>query len=63
MTRAQEVKQLELNDLYTRIFKGSIPRLYADEAIDPEIFYRSYKALCLGHFLKAMYSRKSAKAI
>lgn len=54
MTRAQEVKQLKLNDLYTRIFKGSMPRLYADETIDPEIFYRSYIDTYLKRDIKSL---------
>ena len=40
--RAAEVKKLELNALYERIFKGSMPRLYADKRVDWETYYRSY---------------------
>ncbi|MFA7621076.1 MAG: ATP-binding protein [Aminobacteriaceae bacterium] len=42
MERASEVEQFELNALYERIFKGSMPRLYADERVDWETYYRSY---------------------
>ena len=42
MERAAEVKKLELNALYERIFKGSMPKLYADERVDWETYYRSY---------------------
>lgn len=40
--RDAEVKKLELNALYERIFKGSMPKLYADEKVDWETYYRSY---------------------
>ena len=42
LERAEEVQRLELNALYERIFKGSMPRLYADERVDWETYYRSY---------------------
>ncbi|MDK9710105.1 ATP-binding protein [Acidaminobacter sp.] len=42
MSRLKEVKQLGLNELYTRIHKGSMPRLYTDETIDLQAYYRSY---------------------
>ncbi len=32
----------DLNEIYRRIFKGSMPELYADETIDWETYYRSY---------------------
>lgn len=31
-----------LNQIYSRIFKGSMPELYADENVDWETYYRSY---------------------
>lgn len=31
-----------LNEIYDRIFKGSMPELYADENVDWETYYRSY---------------------
>lgn len=31
-----------LNEIYGRIFKGSMPEIYADENVDWEIYYRSY---------------------
>ena len=31
-----------LNEIYQRIFKGSMPELYADENVDWETYYRSY---------------------
>jgi predicted AAA+ superfamily ATPase len=42
MKRIGEVKKLDLNDLYSRIFKGSMPKLYADKNVDIEMYYRSY---------------------
>lgn len=35
-------KRRDLNKIYSRIFRGSMPALYADENIEPEIYYRSY---------------------
>jgi len=42
MKRAKEVPKVGLNDIYSRIFKGSMPRLYADETVDIQTYYRSY---------------------
>ncbi|MCM1088002.1 MAG: ATP-binding protein [Muribaculaceae bacterium] len=42
MNRLSVVKPRGLNEIYQRIFKGSMPELYADEKIDWEIYYRSY---------------------
>lgn len=40
--RLGEVKKIGLNELYGRIFRGSMPRLHADERVDWETYYRSY---------------------
>lgn len=42
MKRLSERTQRGLNDIYERIFKGSMPELYADENLDWETYYRSY---------------------
>lgn len=42
MNRLSEVKPQGLNEIYQRIFRGSMPELYGAENIDPEIYYRSY---------------------
>lgn len=42
LNRLQEVKKLDINELFARIFKGSMPRLYAGYDIDLETYYRSY---------------------
>ena len=42
MNRLKARGKRELNEIYQRIFKGSMPELYADENIDTEIYYRSY---------------------
>lgn len=42
MERSKEVKPMDLQTLYERIFRGSMPRLYAEERVDLETFYRSY---------------------
>lgn len=41
MKRLGAVKELGLNEIYARIFKGSMPALYAGDA-DWETYYRSY---------------------
>lgn len=40
--RIDTIKARNLNEIYARIFKGSMPALYADEAIDWETYYKSY---------------------
>lgn len=40
--RLSVTKPRGLNEIYQRIFKGSMPELYADEAVDWETYYRSY---------------------
>lgn len=40
--RINDIKERNLNEIYARIFKGSMPELYADENVDWEIYYRSY---------------------
>lgn len=42
MERIGNTKEKSLNDIYARIFKGSMPELYADENVDWETYYRSY---------------------
>ena len=42
MARLSETRKLGLNALYERIFKGSMPRLYAALDVPWETFYRSY---------------------
>ena len=42
MNRANKVPKLGLNDIYTRIFRGSMPALYANENLDWETYYFSY---------------------
>ena len=42
MKRLSQRTQKGLNQIYSRIFKGSMPALYADENVDWEIYYRSY---------------------
>lgn len=40
--RISEAKKLDLQELFSRIFRGSMPKLYADNNIDLETYYRSY---------------------
>jgi len=42
MSRLGEVQKMGLTDLYERIFKGSMPQLYASDDVPWEMFYRSY---------------------
>lgn len=42
MNRLSAMKPRGLNEIYQRIFKGSMPELYADENVDWETYYRSY---------------------
>lgn len=42
MNRLSNAKPRELNEIYRRIFRGSMPELYADKKIDWETYYRSY---------------------
>lgn len=42
MGRLSEVESMSLTDVYTRIFKGSMPRLYENEDVDREQYYESY---------------------
>ena len=42
MKRLSVMSQKGLNEIYSRIFKGSMPELYADGNIDWETYYRSY---------------------
>ena len=42
MNRLSEKNKKSLNEIYDRIFKGSMPELYSDNNIDWETYYRSY---------------------
>ena len=42
LMRVEEAKKRGLTEIYSRIFRGSMPRLYADPSVDWETFYRSY---------------------
>lgn len=42
LERLSVAKPRGLNEIYRRIFKGSMPELYANEAMDLETYYRSY---------------------
>ena len=42
MKRIEKAKKFDLNGLYSRIFKSSMPKLYADDNVDLEMYYRSY---------------------
>lgn len=42
LKRRDTVKERGLNEIFVRIFRGSMPELYADENVDWETYYRSY---------------------
>jgi predicted AAA+ superfamily ATPase len=42
LARMAEARRMDLTGLYLRIFKGSMPRLYAASDVDWETYYRSY---------------------
>lgn len=42
LERLSVTKARGLNEIYRRIFRGSMPELYADDYIDWETYYRSY---------------------
>ncbi|MCH5258782.1 MAG: ATP-binding protein [Lachnospiraceae bacterium] len=42
MQRLEITKERGLNEVYARIFRGSMPELYANESMDWETYYRSY---------------------
>lgn len=42
LNRLSVAKPRGLNEIYSRIFKGSMPALYADRNVDWETYYRSY---------------------
>lgn len=42
MERVGVIQSRDLNDIYRRIFRGSMPALYASQDIDWETYYRSY---------------------
>lgn len=42
MDRMNVVKAMMLSDVYSRIFKGSMPRLYENDAVNQEQYYESY---------------------
>lgn len=52
LSRANTVKPLLLNDIYGRIFKGSMPALYANPDIDWETYYSSYVSTYLSRDIR-----------
>ena len=42
MARLNTVKRQGVNEVFDRIFKGSMPKLYSNSTIDWELYYRSY---------------------
>lgn len=42
LNRITETEPMTISQVYSRIFKGSMPRLYENEAVDREHYYESY---------------------
>lgn len=42
MKQMEKVEPMTLSDVYGRIFKGSMPRLYENDAVNSEQYYESY---------------------
>ncbi len=42
MKQMEKVERMTLSDVYGRIFKGSMPRLYENDAVNSEQYYESY---------------------
>lgn len=42
MDRVNSARERNLNEIYSRIFRGSMPELYAEPNMDWETYYRSY---------------------
>ena len=42
LRRIRSVKKMGLNDIYARIFRGSMPEVCANDSMDWETYYRSY---------------------
>ncbi len=54
MKRLSVRRKRNLNEIYQRIFRGSMPELYADENIDWETYYRSYVNTYLQRDIRAL---------
>lgn len=54
MHRAEQMQRIDLNDVFARIFKGSMPRLYEQPETDWETYYRSYVDTYLQRDIKGM---------
>ena len=52
LERMKTAKKRGLNEVFDRIFMGSMPKLYMDPAIDREVYYRSYVATYLQRDIK-----------
>ncbi len=42
MSRMKDAPHMNITEVYERIFKGSMPRLYENESVDREQYYESY---------------------
>lgn len=50
--RLQNIEMRNLDELYARIFKGSMPELYAEDSLDWETYYRSYVSTYLQRYIR-----------
>lgn len=54
MQRANEVSPMNLSEIFSRIFKGSMPRLYENEAVDRAQYYESYLETYISRDIKSL---------
>lgn len=54
MERMSQVEPMTISDVYSRIFKGSMPRLYENEAVDLEQYYESYLETYISRDIKEL---------
>ncbi len=52
LERMNAVPKMCVSDVFERIYKGSMPRLYENEAVDRELYYESYLETYLSRDLK-----------
>ena len=52
MQRMAKAKPMLLPEVYSRIFKGTMPRLYENETVDPEQYYEFYLETYLSRDIK-----------
>ncbi len=52
--RSARVKSMSITEIFARMFKGSMPRLYENEAVDREQYYESYLQTYIARDIKEL---------